>query len=96
MPAITLTTEIAAPVETVFDLCRSIDLHIESTSKTNEKAVAGRTSGLIDLGETVTWEATHFLVRQRLTVCIKRFDRPNHFRDSITTTSLKLAISARS
>jgi len=85
MPLITLTTEIAAPVETVFDLSRSIDLHVESTSQTNEKAVAGRTTGLIELGETVTWEATHFFVRQRLTVCIKQFDRPHHFRDSMVS-----------
>lgn len=85
MPVITLTTDIAAPVDTVFDLSRSIDLHVESTSQTNEKAVAGRTSGLIELGETVTWEATHFFVRQRLTVCIKQFDQPNHFRDSMVS-----------
>lgn len=83
MPVITLTTEIAAPVETVFDLSRSVDLHIESTARTNEKAVAGRTSGLIELGDTVTWEATHFFIRQRLTVRIEQFDRPIHFRDSM-------------
>ena len=85
MPVIKLTTTIAAPTATVFDLSRSIDLHIESTSETNEKAIAGRTSGLIELGETVTWEATHFFVRQRLTVRIVQFDRPNHFRDSMVT-----------
>ncbi|MEM1227684.1 MAG: SRPBCC family protein [Planctomycetota bacterium] len=83
MPVLSLRTEIDAPLETVFDLSRSIDLHIESTSQTNEKAVAGRTSGLIELGETVTWEATHFWVRQRLTVRISQFDRPHHFRDSM-------------
>ena len=68
MPAIVLTTEIAAEIETVFDLSRNIDLHIDSTSTTNERAIAGRISGMIELGETVTWEATHFFVRQRLTV----------------------------
>ena len=83
MPVLTLTTEVAASIDTVFDLSRSIDLHVESTSQTNEKAVAGRTSGLIELGETVTWEATHFFIRQRLTVRIEQFDRPNHFRDSM-------------
>jgi ligand-binding SRPBCC domain-containing protein len=85
MPVITLTTQIDAPVVTIFDLSRSIDLHIESASQTNEKAVAGRTSGLIELGESVTWEATHFFVRQRLTVRISQFDRPNHFRDSMVS-----------
>lgn len=85
MPVITLQTKIAAPIEIVFDLSRSIDLHVESTSESNEEAVAGRTTGLIGLGETVTWEATHFFVRQRLTVCIKQYDRPRHFRDSMVS-----------
>ncbi len=85
MPAIVLTTEIAAPIETVFDLSRSIDLHIDSTSRTNERVIAGRTSGLIELGESVTWEATHFFVRQQLTVRVEQFDRPHHFRDSMVS-----------
>lgn len=85
MPIITLTTAIAAPIETVFDLSCSIDLHIASTAQTNERAVAGRTEGLIELGETVTWEATHFLVRQRLTVRVTQFNRPSHFRDSMVS-----------
>ena len=85
MPQIVLTAQIAAPIETVFDLSRSIDLHVRSTSQTDERAVAGRTAGLIGLGETVTWEATHFFVRQRLTVRIEQFDRPMHFRDSMVS-----------
>ena len=83
MPKIELLTEINAPIEVCFDLARSIDLHVHSTSQTNERAVAGVTSGLIDLGDTVTWEATHFFVRQRLTVEITQYDSPNHFRDSM-------------
>lgn len=47
----------------------------------NEKAVAGKMTGLINLGETVTWEATHFGVRQNLTSRITAFNRPYHFRD---------------
>jgi len=46
-----------------------------------EKAVEGRITGLINLGETVTWEATHFGVRQKLTSKITAFNRPCHFRD---------------
>ncbi|MEM9479861.1 MAG: SRPBCC family protein [Verrucomicrobiota bacterium] len=81
MSVITLETEIHAPAERVFDLARSIDAHTASTSKTGERAVAGRTSGLIELGETVTWEATHFGVKQRLSVEITELDRPKRFRD---------------
>ncbi len=89
MPVITLSTRIKAPITTVFDLSRSIDLHIESTADTNERAVAGRTSGLIGLGETVTWEAAHFLVRQRLTSRIVAYQRPIHFRDSMVAGAFK-------
>jgi hypothetical protein len=60
MPKIELTTHINAPIGRVFDLSRSIDLHMESTKKTGEKAIAGKTSGLIELGETVIWRAKHF------------------------------------
>jgi ligand-binding SRPBCC domain-containing protein len=83
MPVIKLETKINAPIEQVFDLARSIDLHTKSTSKSNEEAIAGRTSGLINLGETVTWRATHFGVRQTLTSKIVAFERPTHFRDSM-------------
>src|SRR5690606_15663363 len=48
-----------------------------------ERAVGGVTSGLISLGETVTFEATHFGVRQRLTSIISAYDRPNYFRDEM-------------
>jgi ligand-binding SRPBCC domain-containing protein len=83
MPIIKLETQINAPIERVFDLSRSIDLHTRSASRSNEKAVAGRTSGLIGPGETVTWEATHLYVRQNLTSKIVAYDRPHHFRDSM-------------
>ena len=83
MPVIELETKINAPTERVFDLARSIDLHTKSTSKTGEEAIAGRTSGLINLGETVTWRAKHLGVRQTLTSKIVAFERPFHFRDSM-------------
>jgi ligand-binding SRPBCC domain-containing protein len=82
MPVIEFRTFINAPVEMCFDLARDIDLHIASTLGTDEKAVCGVTSGLINLGEEVTWEANHFGIRQRLTSRITSFDRPHHFRDS--------------
>jgi ligand-binding SRPBCC domain-containing protein len=85
MPTIKLITRINAPANLVFDLSRSIDLHTESTAQTKERAVAGRTNGLIELGEDVTWEATHFIIRQRLTAKITQFDRPHHFRDSLVS-----------
>jgi ligand-binding SRPBCC domain-containing protein len=60
MPEIHLITKINAPVETVFDLARNIDVHQFTASQTNERAIAGTTSGAINLGETVTWKGKHF------------------------------------
>jgi ligand-binding SRPBCC domain-containing protein len=82
MSTINLETFIEAPIERCFDLSRSVDLHIISTKQTNERAIAGVTSGLMKLNDVVTWEARHFGINQQLTVAITQFDRPNHFRDS--------------
>jgi ligand-binding SRPBCC domain-containing protein len=89
MPKIELETEINAPVERVFDLALSIDLHAETMGKYGEKAVAGVTSGLIKLDETVTWEAVHFGFRQRLTSKITKFDRPHFFQDAMVKGAFK-------
>ena len=82
MPVIHLATRIKAPIELCFDLSRDIDLHMQSTGHTREVAIAGVTSGLIGPDQEVTWEATHFGVRQRLTSRITAYRRPYHFRDS--------------
>ncbi|MNX44385.1 hypothetical protein D3C86_748690 [compost metagenome] len=60
MTTINLTTKIKASKQTVFDASRNIDIHQQSASKSNEKAIAGTTSGLINLNETVTWRGKHF------------------------------------
>ncbi|HEX8390976.1 MAG TPA: SRPBCC family protein [Longimicrobium sp.] len=83
MIIITQETRIAAPMERVFDLARSIDFHSRSLAHTGEEAVAGRTAGLIELGETVTWRARHLGVRQHLTARITAFERPRFFQDTM-------------
>ena len=59
MPTIHLTTFIAAPVDRVFDLSRNISLHKISMQQTGEVAIAGITSGLINIDDTVTWKTKH-------------------------------------
>ncbi|MEO1011337.1 MAG: SRPBCC family protein [Bacteroidota bacterium] len=83
MPRIEIRTEIEADKELVFDLSRSIDLHKISTEHTQEEAVAGRTSGLIEMGESVTWRAKHFGFYQNLTSKITAFERPDYFVDEM-------------
>jgi ligand-binding SRPBCC domain-containing protein len=89
MTVIEISTPIKAPIERCFDLARSIDLHMESTKQTGETAIAGRTSGLIELGETVTWRAKHFGVWQTLTSKITGFDYPNSFTDEMVEGAFK-------
>jgi ligand-binding SRPBCC domain-containing protein len=85
MPRIELRTVIKANKEIVFDLSRSIDLHKISTVQTNEEAIAGKTSGLIGLNESVTWRAKHFGIYQKLTSKETEFDRPNYFADEMVS-----------
>ena len=89
MPIIKTEIEINAPIERVFDLVRCIDLHTETMRQHDEKAIGGVTSGLINISETVTWEATHFGVRQRLTSKITAFNRPHHFQDAMISGAFK-------
>jgi ligand-binding SRPBCC domain-containing protein len=83
MPVITILTTVRATPERCFDASRDLDLHLESMGHTGERAVAGKTSGLIELGEQVTWEARHFGIRQRFTSRITAYDRPRYFQDSM-------------
>lgn len=85
MPIITLKTEIKAEIELIFDLSRSIDLHQISTQHTQETAIAGKTSGLLGLNESVTWRAKHFGIVQTLTSKITEFNRPYSFVDEMVS-----------
>ena len=89
MPKIILNTTINAPREIVFDLARSIDFHKESAKQTKEEAIAGKTSGLIELGESVTWRAKHFGIWLELESKITKFDSPNYFVDEMQKGSFK-------
>lgn len=95
MPEINLVNSINAPIHICFDLCRSFDLHLISTAKTGEKAIAGRTTGLIELHETVTWRARHFGFWQELTSKITAVERPFYFEDQMVSGAFKSFRHAR-
>jgi ligand-binding SRPBCC domain-containing protein len=84
-----LETIINAPMEICFDLSRSIDLHQFTTKQTGEHAIAGKISGLIEKDEFVTWEATHFFIKQKLTTKIVEMSQPNYFIDVMTDGAFK-------
>lgn len=89
MSKIHLTTLINAPVERVFDLSRSINLHKISTSHTNEEVIAGIITGLINLNETVTWRAKHLFKKRQFTAKITRMDNPVSFTDEMVQGDFK-------
>lgn len=55
-------TLIDAPIERVFDLSRSIEVHLLANVHEGEQALAvgGATTGLVGQGTEVTWRAKHF------------------------------------
>ena len=89
MPKIHLTSFIAAPIERVFDLSRSINLHRISTASTNEKAIDGVMNGLINKDETVTWQAKHLFKTRLFTAKITAMKSPDFFIDEMIKGDFK-------
>ncbi|HSU58758.1 MAG TPA: SRPBCC family protein [Bryobacteraceae bacterium] len=78
-------TIIRAPIERCFDLARSVEVHLAGNLHSGEMAVvsAGVTSGLIGLGQRVTWRAKHFGFWQTLTSEITALESPTCFQDTM-------------
>ncbi|MBQ0909383.1 SRPBCC family protein [Flavobacterium sp. F-328] len=89
MTTIQLTTRINAPIEIIFDLSRNIDVHQQSTAKSNETAIAGITSGLINLNETVTWRGKHFGIYLKHKSLISAMEIPTYFVDEMLEGKFK-------
>lgn len=89
MPKIITSILINSTLERAFDLSRSIEFHAYSQSHRKEKAIEGRTSGLINLGESVTWRATHLGFSQTLSVRITQLEWPYYFRDTMIQGAFK-------
>jgi ligand-binding SRPBCC domain-containing protein len=83
MPIIKHEIYIEAPINVCFDLARNIQVHTETTLKTRERAIGGVTEGLIELGESVTWEAVHLGIKQKLTAKITEMEKPYRFTDEM-------------
>jgi ligand-binding SRPBCC domain-containing protein len=89
MPVIHLTTFIEAPPQRVFDLSRSIDLHKKSMEATKEEVIGGRTSGLVDKGETITWQARHLGKKRQLKIMITQMEPYRMFADEMAGGDFK-------
>ena len=89
MPKIHLTTFISAPKEIVFDLSRNISLHKISMEHTGEQAIAGTTSGLIKLDDTVTWKGKHLMKTRIFTSRITEMNPFENFTDKMIKGDFK-------
>lgn len=88
MGSIRVETLIKAPIDRCFDLARSVEAHLASTAETAERVVGGRSEGLFELGDSVTWEARHFGLRLRQGSMITRSEPPHVFVDEGTSGPL--------
>ncbi len=82
MPVINSVTEIHAPIERCFDLCRDLETHTRTVAYTKERLVGDKKEGLAELGDVLVFEAVHFGIRQRLTSQITEVVRPTLFADA--------------
>jgi ligand-binding SRPBCC domain-containing protein len=89
MTTINLTTKIKASKKVIFDLSRNIDIHKLSTAKSNESAIDGITSGLINKGETVTWRGKHFGIYLTHQSIISAMEIPTYFVDEMIEGEFK-------
>jgi ligand-binding SRPBCC domain-containing protein len=85
MPVIVLETMIAAPAERCFDLSLDVDLHQASVAWTRERAIGGVTTGVMALGDEVTWSARHLGRTWVMTSRITAYQRPVRFVDEMVS-----------
>jgi ligand-binding SRPBCC domain-containing protein len=85
------TTIIHAPIGLCFDLARNVEVHLAGNVHSGEQTVAtgGVTSGLIGLGQQVTWRAKHFGVWRELTSKITALEPPIYFQDVMLRGAFK-------
>lgn len=81
MSSLRLRTVIAASPEACFELSLSVDAHTSSMRASGERIVDGVRSGVMALGDTVTWRARHFGVPWTMTSKITEYERPTMFVD---------------
>ena len=89
MTTIHLSTKIKSSKQVIFDLSRDIDVHKLSTAKSNETAIDGITSGLINKGETVTWRSKHFGFYLTHKSIISAMEIPSYFVDEMVEGKFK-------
>jgi len=83
VPSLDFQRTIAASQEEVFDLCRSVDFHVEAARTIKARAIGHRTTGLATLDDQTTYSAAFFGMRFRLTTRITSFEQPRYFKEEL-------------
>lgn len=89
MPSIEVFTRIEAPPARCFYLALSVDLHAVSARQTQEQIIGGVHSGLLQLGDEVTFRARYFGIWQTLTSKITAYEAPGYFCDEMQQGAFK-------
>ncbi|MBY0149258.1 SRPBCC family protein [Neobacillus niacini] len=79
MPVIDHKQFIQAPIEVCFNIARDVDIHARTTLVTKKKAVGGVPKGLLEEGDSVTWESVQFGIKQRCTTRVIFMEKPHSF-----------------
>ena len=80
---------VQAPPERCFDLARSVDLHVDSSTDIGARAIGGRRGGLSGDGDETRWSARFFGLRFPMTTRIDGFSPTTRFRDTMTRGLLR-------
>ncbi len=85
-----IETIIKAPPEVCFDLALDVGVHAASAAFSGERVVEpGRLSGVLELGDLITFEGKHFGIRQRFATKIVALERPHYFVDEMIRGAFK-------
>ena len=83
MKIVTHEIEIHAPIERVFDLARSVNLHVKSVENVQEEIVGEIKRGLVQLGDEITWHGRYLGFMHTVTFRITAWNPPWYFCNSL-------------
>ncbi|WP_298497947.1 SRPBCC family protein [uncultured Algibacter sp.] len=89
MPLVQIETFINADIQTCFDLARNVDFYQKSIKNSREIAIDGKTTGLVEANDFITWEAKHLGFVRHITLKVTEFNNPSLFVDEIVEGDFK-------
>lgn len=75
------TTHLDRPPDVAFHTSLDVTFHTDSMAESGEQVVGGITSGVMGLGDTVTWRARHFGLWWEMSTIVSAYEPPRYFVD---------------